>query len=324
MPVSARSVGLRNLHISDLVNESDVIAIAEVADVKATGISRSLPFRNELLKAEGYSANLSVLRTIKGEVPDRITVSYALPVSFMGYKGLRQGTRMVFLRRDHENYTPADPYYPDFPATAGPSSATDDATAVLREMLAVVASSTASIEEKSEILRVDYALPINTDVVAAFRAALTNTDEPDFRQRLEGELICFGDISELPKVASLLLGNRTTENQRGWLLYVIGNRIKDRRAISSLQPLLRSADSGIREAAVEALWHIADPESIPSLAAALDDPDLQVRFYAVRAFSNIANENGWGGPSESEFREHQQKYLSHWQQWAKGLANSAR
>ena len=69
--------------------------------------------------------------------------------------------------------------------------------------------------------------------------------------------------------------------------------------------------------AVEALWHIADPNTVPELLRSLQDPDEQVRFYAVRAFADIANEPGWGGPGESEFRNRQQEYLEHWQEWAK-------
>jgi hypothetical protein len=184
-------------------------------------------------------------------------------------------------------------------------------------MLAVVASPTTSFEEKSEILRVNYALPHTNDVIAAFREALSSAAEPDFRQRLQGELIYFGDVHELPSVAQLLLSNLATKSQKGWLLYAIGNHVSDRRAVSALKPLLRSSDESIREAAVEALWHIADPASVPILAKSLTDADEQVRFYAVRACSDIANETDWGGPGESEFHKHQQKYLSHWQQWAK-------
>ena len=318
IPVCSHSVGVRNLRLSDLVNASDIIAIADVTDVKATGVAQPIPFRDQLLRGEAYYASLAVLRTIKGEIPDRVTVRFALPVSFAGYKGLRQGTRLVFLRRDHDNYSLADPYYPDLPAIAQPSSATTDhASAVLHEMLAVLASPTTSFEDKSEILRVDYALPHTNDVIAAFREALSSAAEPDFRQRLQGELIYFGDIHELPSVAQLLLSNLATKSQKGWLLYAIGNHVSDRRAVSALEPLLRSSDESIREAAVEALWHIADPASIPILANCLTDADEQVRFYAVRAFSDIANETDWGGPGEFEFHQHQQKYLSHWQQWAK-------
>jgi hypothetical protein len=53
------------------------------------------------------------------------------------------------------------------------------------------------------------------------------------------------------------------------------------------------------------------------LVQKLEDPDEKVQFYAVRGLSDIANEYGWGGPGETEFHEHAQKYLTHWQEWAK-------
>jgi hypothetical protein len=327
--VSVRSypVGVRNLHIEDLVKASDVIAIAEVIDVKAIGAAPPIPFRDQLLEAQAYTSNVLLRRIVKGTAADSLTVEYALPTSSVGYRGLRQGTRIIFLRRQQGHYSLADPYYPDFPAvvthsgTAGlPSTISDCGTSVVRELLAVIASDTASPAEKGQILQVDYALPANHEVVAAFREGLASAQEAELRQRLQGELIRFGDVSELPSVAQLLLTDSAARDQRAWLLYVIGNRLSDRRAIPALEPLLRSGDDSLREAAVEALWHIADPAAAPVLLKALQDPDEQVRFYAVRAFSDIANEPGWGGPGESEFRQHQQKYLSHWQDWATSQA----
>jgi hypothetical protein len=47
-----------------------------------------------------------------------------------------------------------------------------------------------------------------------------------------------------------------------------------------------------------------------------------VRFYAVRACADIAAEAGWGGPSESEFHERQQKYLTHWEGWVKSYGRN--
>ena len=37
-----------------------------------------------------------------------------------------------------------------------------------------------------------------------------------------------------------------------------------------------------------------------------------------RGVSDIANEPSWGGPSELQFHQHQQEYLTHWQSWAGG------
>ncbi len=327
MTVPSRSVGIRNLHIDALAEASDVIAVADVLDVKATGAAPPILFHDQQLQARAYACDLHVRRIIKGTIAESVTVKYALPTSFVGYRGLQRGTRIVFLRREEGWYAPVDPYYPDFPAVlsvpgskGSQAAANDYATLVVREMVAVIASATASPAEKSQILQVEYALPSNEEVVAAFREGLATTPGPELRERLQGDLIGFGDMNELPRVARLLLTNSATANQKTWLLYVIGNRVKGRSAIPELGPLLRSEDSSMREAAVEALWHIADPVAVPELLRGLRDPDQRVRFYAVRALSDIANEPGWGGPGESEFQEHQQEYLTHWQNWAQNRA----
>jgi hypothetical protein len=315
------AIGIKNLRIEDLVKASDVIVIADVVEVTATGPAPAITFRDKELPAEAYTAELAVRASIKGSISGRLTVNYRLPTLFIGYQGLRRGMRLVFLRKEGTGYGLANPYYPDLPAISVPlesKAASDDySTIVLHEMLAVIASSSATPAEKSEILRVDYTLPSNSESIAAFKSALGTVVDPDLKQRLQGELIRLGDISEVPDVAHTLLSNLATENQRVWLLYVIGNDLANSRAIPALQPLLRANDDSIREAATEALWHIADFAAVPSLAKALEDPDAQVRFYAVRGCADIAKETGWGGPGESEFHEHQQEYLTHWKDWAK-------
>jgi hypothetical protein len=323
LTIRCHSIGVKNLRIDDLVRTSDVIAIADITEVKTIGPAQPILFGDQLLQADEYSSDLVVRRIIKGTVADYITVRYALPRSFVGYRGLQRGTRIVFLRREQGHYSPADPYYPDFPAMSSVSgnkgfqpATADYATIVVHEMVAVIASPTASSAEKSQVLQVDYEIPASHEAVVAFREGVANAQGADLRQRLQGELIRLGDMTELPEVVHLLVTNTATGDQRMWLLYVIGNSVGDRRVIPALEPLLRSTDSSLRSAAVEALWHIADPGSVPELLRDLQDPDEQVRFYAVRAFSDIANEPGWGGPGESQFEEHQGEYLQHWRNWA--------
>jgi hypothetical protein len=319
--VSACSgIGVPNLRIVELVAASDVIVIAHVYDVREEGPAASVVFRGQPIAANEYLAELDVLSTIKGSVSDHLSVKYSLPNTFVGYQGLRLGMRIIFLRRRGSGFELADPYHPDLPAVSGTlpiHAPTDSVTAVEQEMLSVIASSSTTPGEKSEILRFDYALPGGNRTVNALKSALVNAGDEDLRQRIEGELISFGDGAELPNVVSLVLRNSATSNQRVWLLYVVGNKITDPLAIPSLRKLLGSNDDPVREAAAQALWHIADPTAVPSLAGALDDRDESVRFYAVRGCADIAKEIGWGGPSESEFREHEQQYLAHWRAWAK-------
>jgi HEAT repeats len=236
---------------------------------------------------------------------------------------LSHGIRIVFLRRDKNQYHLANPYYSNFPATLEPTGdihSENCSELVLHSMLAVLASTTTLTSEKYEILRVDYALPRNEKTVAALRKSLSISADRELTEKLQGELIRFGDLGQLPGAADLLLKNTGTQNGREWLLYVIANHVKDVRAVHAVDPLLNSPDDSVREAAVQALWHISAQPAVPALVQKLKDPDERVRFYAVRGLSDIANEYGWGGPSEPEFHEHAQKYLTHWEEWAKNRA----
>jgi HEAT repeats len=314
------SVGVPNLKIAELVASSDVIVIAQVYEVRRAGPAAPISFRGASLAADAYVANLEVLLTVKGPPAQHLSVKYGLPTTFAGYQGLRQGTRMVFLRKNGSELSLADPYHPDLPAASGDRLATGTAgyaAVVQDEMLAVIASPSTTASEKSEVLRFDYTLPNGPRTIDALRRGLINVGEEDLRQRIEGELIRLGETSELPDVVSLLLRNSATSNRRLWLLYVLGNSVTDPLAIPALQPLLESTDNSMREAAAQALWRIASPIGVPSLARALEDPDESVRFYAVRGCADIAREPGWGGPGESEFQEHEQQYLAHWRSWAK-------
>jgi len=298
----AQAVGVPHFKVDDAVNSADLIVLADVKQVRDLGSAQPIQFRNQLLQAEAYSAGLSVRRTLKGPVLEEISVRYSLPITFVGYSGLKGGTRMVFLRREKDQYHLANPYYSNFPATLeSPGENTyskDPADLGLSNMLAVLASPTASTLEKHEILRVDYPLPSNERTTAALRKGLSVSEDRELSERLQGELILFGDLSQLPEAANLLSNDSATQNGREWLLYAIGNGVKNARAVHAIDPFLSSPDDSVREVAVEALWHIAVPAAVPALVQKLEDPDEKVRFYAVRGLSDIANEYGWGGPSE--------------------------
>lgn len=322
MTYSSYAVGVPHFTIERVTEEATLILVGDIREIKDLGVARPLQFRGQWLQGNAYSVDISVRRTIKGPILDHITVTYTLPTVYNGYRGLHTGTRIVFLSGQGNTLRLTDPYYPDFPAVPdtvdSETPSLDPAGSVLGEMLRVLESPEASTSDKYQILGIDYALPANGKTVGALRRALiSSTDDPEFAEKVQGELICFGDFSELPSIANLLLEGTATQSGREWLLYTIGNHIKAPQAVPALRSLLRAPDDSVREAATQALWHINDRSTIDLLIKSLDDPDEKVRFYAVRGLSDIVNEVGWGGPSESEFHDHQQKYAAHWKEWAK-------
>ena len=307
MTCSSYAAGIPHFTIERVTEESSLILVGDITEIKDLGVAPPLRFRGQWLQANAYSADISVRRTIKGPILDQITVTYTLPTVFNGYLGLQTGTRMVFLSGQENTLRLADPYYPDFPAVPdtmnSETPSLDPAGLVLGEMLRVLESPEASTSDKYRILGIDYALPADGKTVGALRRALISSrDDPEFAEKVQGELIRFGDFSELPNIANLLLEGTATQSGREWLLYTIGNHIKAPQAVPALRSLLRAPDDSVREAATQALWHINDRSTIDLLIKSLDDPDEMVRFYAVRGLSDIVNEVGWGGPTESEFR----------------------
>lgn len=181
-------------------------------------------------------------------------------------------------------------------------------------MAAVIASDNTSPEEKTQMLQISYALPPNNDVIDALRKGLVNTNESELRQRLQSEVLRLGDIEELPEVARLLLTSSVSPNQKTAFLYVLGNSIKDSAALPAVESLLTSGDRSIRAAAMEALWHIAEPKATKALVSGLEDPSRDVRYYSVRGLAEIAKQSQWA-PSISEFQQHERRYLNHWREW---------
>ncbi|HXE90322.1 MAG TPA: HEAT repeat domain-containing protein [Terriglobales bacterium] len=314
-------VGRPHLNLSDLVGDADVIVIADVSPstpLKTPALVRS---GTDIFAGHEYASELRVRSVIKGRCPDRLTVKYALPESFMGYRPLQSGLKMVFLRLGGNGYEIVNQYYPDLPASDEAVSVTDPLSddqlveVVLRQFANVIASSTASESDKIWVLMYDYAIPASELFKEALKKGVANAATQRMREKLQAELLIRGDLSELSSVVQLLLRNNASPHTTSRLQYAIST-LKDRRAVPSLIPLLSSSDRQTRAAASEALWHIADPNTAEILLKALEDPYHEVRYCAVRALADITGEREWG-PSIPEFKENEDRYLHHWKQWAR-------
>jgi HEAT repeats len=319
----AYGVGIPHLSISDLVNTADIIVVADVSRPKLVGSAPPVKFHNQLLAAQVYSSDVRVRTLLKGKAPEIFTISYILPQTFIGYRSLNEGSRILFLHYEKDQYMVANPYYPSLPAVvpslSGDTEGSNVPLAVLHRLADVLASGTTSLSRKNEVLQIGYALPTDDYLLNALRVGIANAQDAEIRQALQRELVIRGDLPALSSVAKLLLTDAALPNQKPGLLYAIGSQVKDSRGVPAVKMLLRSNDSSVRRAAAEALWHIGSPPAIEPAIQALNDPDPQVRYYAIRALADITGDLQWG-PSIPEYEENGKKYLDHWLDWANSAA----
>jgi hypothetical protein len=304
-----------------LVQEADVIAVVDISKIDDGGLtSENVDGRSILSNA--YRAEVNTERRIKGACPDSFILDFFTPQQFVGYPGVATGRQMIFAKRRGSVYEFADRHFPSLPAAPGSGSEieSDPLQAVTAELGRVMSSPASPQAQKWTVLARARGIPNVEPFKQSLRAGLDAGGTVDLRYRIQAELISRDDEIELLSTVNLLLSNSLTEEQRQRFLLVIANDVKNPKSVPVISRLLRSGDPLLRRAAAEALWHIANPVAVPDLTRILQDSDQEVRFYAVRALSDIANEPGWGGPGESEFQEHQQEYLTHWQNWAKNRA----
>jgi hypothetical protein len=311
-------VGRPALRISELVNQSDAVVVADVSEIKPVGRT-SVGFGGVALAAQLYRAEAVALYKLAGSCQHEFSVEFVLPDTSTGYRSVKTGIRMLFLKKSGTTYNPTSPYYPDFPAVRFERTefqGLEGAELVYAELSAVVVSADASLDDKWEVLRQSFAIPDSNKLfVNDLLVGLQNTADLDLHRRIQAELIGRNDISELQDVCNVLLADTLSANQKEVLLFRIGRDLKNEKAVPGLKQLLQSADPQVRVASAQALWHIASAFSIGALTEALNDQNRDVRYYAIRGLADITGELQWG-PSLGEYEEHEAKYRQHWLEWA--------
>lgn len=117
---------------------------------------------------------------------------------------------------------------------------------------------------------------------ADLQALLAALDSPEGGQRRRAAR----DLVAFPEAGPLLcvhLGREPAASVRAVILTTL-IRLKSPAVVEGLLPLLRSEDSALRNAAIEALQEMPD-EVEPHVADLLADPDSDVRILAVNMLS---------------------------------------
>jgi hypothetical protein len=299
------------LNVQQLVDEADLIIVGSIHSVSETG-SVLLDVHGRRTPAKALVADILPDRVLKGAMDGPIVrVSFALPGLRAGYGRVFAGTyELTFLKRNGRDYEFVNPYYPALPAVPGPLEGDAPGDRVANAIAAQIES--ASTENRERINAIHALGTINNSTsIAALRKALGQSDE-NVRLSAAAILLEMQDLTGLAPAEQALLGDTTATNDAVLhnMRYAI-SELSASDAIPALVRLLKSQDDLTRRAVASGLRKVRSPQTISALAAALDDRDWEVRYYAVRGLAEITGENSWG-PSIEVFRASEDKYLNYW------------
>jgi hypothetical protein len=307
------------LSVPELVKNADLILVGEVVAIRDLGAGR-LTLESGEKTGRLMRGEVRADEVLKGPA-DLQTVEFRFfwadePI---GYSGVQLGWyRIILLKKVGSHYEFADPYHPSLVAARGaaetePGDALERVTARIGRVLR---SSEASSHQKREAI---WALStVKTEsATLILRSALTQKD-PAVRLGAAGALLERNDLSGIALAQDALLrgtANVSTEVLHN-LRYAISEGVRSKEAAPVLGKLLRSQDVETRRAAASALWHSGTPASISFLVEALEDPDIEVRYYGVIGLAETMGQPDWR-PNMDEFVSNQARYLNYWRAWGK-------
>jgi HEAT repeat protein len=248
---------------------------------------------------------------------------------------------MFFLRSTGENgvYTAADPYHPALVAiSAGNRSArsSDALTGAAHELARVLTAPAADLigprdPPAAQRLYWEAASALETipyPIAGPELRTIAASQQTPVRLWAIAVLLYAGDPSEmatrvpdyLAAVKADLLSPDVDEGLAVATLAVsIQAKVDSPNAAPVLAALLGSTAMSVRRAAANALARIATPDVVAPLAkTALNDPERDIRYYAVRG---LAQATGAEVPTLPLFYAKEAEMLGYWRNWAKANAH---
>ncbi|MGH9432523.1 MAG: HEAT repeat domain-containing protein [Terriglobia bacterium] len=305
-----------NLDLQALVDDSGAVVVGQVVAVTAQGrtVAGTQSVSGTLMQAD-----LRVEKTLKGRPGrQRLTFQFFFPDAPMAYRRIPKGQFGVFfLRKSAGGYEVANSYYPFVVACpASPPAEGSIPEQVVAEVAYVLRCANASSESRQAAVYTLRAVRTAASTAALKVAAR----DPNMRVRCSAlaTMLRRNDISLLPEAQAILLHPPPSADPNcvDSIAYGIRDGVRDARAIRLLEPLLHASNVRARRAAAAALRATGDPSAIGPLTEALWDTDLDVRYYAVVGLGEITGQNEWT-PAVDYFAQNEQKFLTHWREWAK-------
>jgi hypothetical protein len=325
----------------------DVPAMTSAAELIVVGRANGVEIQNGLLETFSVSAD-QVLKGADTNSPKVLRVR--LDVSQPGRQSVNERQYgLFFLRRSTTggSYIPVDPFHAALVASpareANPTGAADLLGSVTRELVQVFTAPPASLlNPQTGIQHLAVAEPvmqlqeIYRTAAEAIRSIPYDSAGPELRRIAESGqatarlwsldcLFFMGDSDDLEalklkyldSVKSILI---KPEPDLAPAVSSLANsmegHLKSPNAVPTLAALLHSSEVAVRRAAASVLSDIATHATIAPLAKiALNDPDHDVRYYAVLGLAT-ATETG-EAPAMDRFEKNEAALLTHWRSWAR-------
>lgn len=318
------------LRVDQMSTAADVIIKGEVESVDTLGDAKFDDLQDEKLAAslKPYSPSISVAtvrveRAIKGATDGnslKVRFFSSRKESFVSLKKgeyvllflKRRGGELYLLDVDNGKLAASRKAKGSKDSTNGPSDA-------LTEEMRIMASDSDSEKAVAGIrglrnLKNSSSLPM--------LKSLSRDDRPKVRAAAIGARLGLGDDSAgdelVNRLSAINAPAPTSEDDPQEYIGAIDSlaRGKHPRKVKMIRDLTEHKNPFVKQQAVHELRQMKAPESVPTLAKLLDDPDFRIQYAGVITLCEIARPNRKGCPSGVRYEREQEKIRAEWKAWA--------
>lgn len=311
----ATCIPVKPLDVGALTNSADRIVVGRVVSVTNNG-SGTVEFAGGVVSVAGEVASLQVDNVIKGEAGSgALSFQFWVPKAPIGFQSISTGQYGIFfLRQKTPMPEVLDPTHAVLPALSGleitGGTPLDEVTNALLQVLVAPGA------REQEALEALAALAtIRTDSATDGLRSALEISSGQLRLRIAARLVARSDLRGLEPVADALQHSAGLPEQLISELAGSLGGLRDPKSVPTLRGLLETNDQRVIQGAAIALRQTHSREALEPLSTLLSNGDERVRYYAVVGMGEITGQDNWT-PAFDEFRQHENKYVSHWREWA--------
>jgi hypothetical protein len=311
---AANSIPLRSIDVAELTARADLIVVGRVTTVVRQG-ETTIDLSGNTITATRFHSGLRADQVLKGESGLRdISFDFLLPDQPIGFQIATPGQYGVFflkaVRGLWEFVDPAYPSLPALPKFQPPQGVPLDQITV---MLGQVINSP-QVSDSDHTRALNALDGLRTDLARDVLRRVASTASGDLRLRAAAKLVARNDIAGLEPVATALLHPEGLSRTLLWDLAGSLEGLKNQDAVPTLTKLVKANNPDINRPAAAALRQSGSSAALKALSYLLRSSDRLTRYYAVVGMGEITHQDKWT-PAFDEFQQHEQHYLSHWQNW---------